>query len=114
MMFAVVYLLKAKMLYKCRFMVIKNSKYKMSLGIIFPNCFCNARKIGQVYATYTVKPVLRGHIWDKKSGLIRQVTSLKRFNSYEFFIWQDKLSLGITFPNCFCNAGMTGQVYGTW
>ena len=38
----------------------------MSLGIIFPNCFCNAGKIGQVYATYTVKPVLRGHLWDKK------------------------------------------------
>jgi len=26
--------------------------------------------------SYTVKPVLRGHLWDKeKSGLIREVTS---------------------------------------
>jgi hypothetical protein len=46
-------------------MVIKNSKYKMSLGIIFPNCFCNAGKIGQCML-HTVKPVLRGHLWDKK------------------------------------------------
>jgi len=29
-----------------------------------------------VYSIITVKPVLRGHHWDKeKSGLIRQVTS---------------------------------------
>ena len=34
----------------------------------------------------TVKPVLRGHFWDKrKCGLIGQVTSEKRFNSYETF-----------------------------
>ena len=33
--------------------------------------------------SYTVKPVLRGHLWDKEkaaSGLLRQVTSSKRFN----------------------------------
>jgi hypothetical protein len=33
-------------------------------------------KIYQLPAYKTVKPVLRGHLWDKeKSGLIREVTS---------------------------------------
>jgi hypothetical protein len=38
--------------------------------------------------SYTVKPVLRGHLWDKEkvaSDLLRQVTSSKRFNLYENF-----------------------------
>jgi hypothetical protein len=42
---------------------------------------------------YTVKPVLRGHSWDRprKSGLIRQMTSEKRFNSHEIYYddWQE-------------------------
>jgi len=36
--------------------------------------------------TCTVKPVLKGHIVGlRKSGLIRQLTSQNRFNSYEIF-----------------------------
>ena len=38
--------------------------------------------------SYTVKPVLRSHLWDNEkvsSGLLRQVTSSKRFNLYENF-----------------------------
>ena len=36
----------------------------------------------QTLKTCTVKPVLRGQ---RKSGLLRQVTSKKRFNLYEIF-----------------------------
>ena len=35
--------------------------------------------------SYTVKPVLRGTLGIKKNGLIRQVTSQKRFNAYAIF-----------------------------
>ena len=38
------------------------------------------------WGQYTVKPVLRGHIWDKeKCGLIRQVDILKEVKLYEMF-----------------------------
>ena len=39
---------------------------------------------------YTVKPVSRGHLWDKKSGLIRQVTSQRMFHFIWKFLWQNK------------------------
>jgi F0F1-type ATP synthase assembly protein I len=42
------------------------------------------------WGQYTIKPVLRGHIWDKeKSGLIRQVDILKEVQFIWNFLWQD-------------------------
>ena len=41
-------------------------------GIILP---VNSDSALAWFIRYTVKPVLRGHFWEKKKGLIRQVTS---------------------------------------
>jgi hypothetical protein len=47
-----------------------------------------------------VKPVLRGHLWDKeKNGLIRPVTS-KRFNSYELFYNRKRQMWPFNTGNC--------------
>jgi len=66
--------------------------------------------------TCTVKPVLRGYVWDKvKSGLLRQVTSHKRFNSYEIFYDRTRKRWPLNTGDCLIEVttwlGLTVHVY---
>jgi hypothetical protein len=71
-------------------LIIQEKEIKRQHLFLYQILWCSNSIVGHknsligLYKTFIVKPVLRGHLWTKKNGLLIQVTSQKRFNSYEF------------------------------
>jgi hypothetical protein len=50
--------------------------------------------------TYTIKPVLRGHLWDKEKVVYKTGNLLKEIQFMWNFLWQDKKRWPLNAGDC--------------